>query len=153
MKFSCMRIQIVFISMGLHLTSLWNRGLRQLWNGPFRLHELIWKLEVHVIVCNTNYQWSTYVSSFLAFLEISVWSYSYPTVCSESLRSKLTELISMVNKCIPANNWGLNFAYTQKLHKMVLSRLVLQTARNKSRVDDIKFLHHYKKCASPTWSF
>ena len=49
MRFSCMRIQIVFISMGLHLTSLWNRGLRQLWNGPFRLHELIWKLEVHVI--------------------------------------------------------------------------------------------------------
>ena len=48
--------------MGLYLTSLWNRGLRQLWNGPFRLHELIWKLEVHVIVCNTNYQWSTYVS-------------------------------------------------------------------------------------------
>ena len=25
MRFSCMRIQIVFISMGLHLTSLWNR--------------------------------------------------------------------------------------------------------------------------------
>ena len=33
MKFSCMRIQIVFISMGLHFTSLWNRGLRPLMVG------------------------------------------------------------------------------------------------------------------------
>ena len=29
----CMRIKIIFISMGLHLASLWNRGFRQLGNG------------------------------------------------------------------------------------------------------------------------
>ena len=29
----CMRIKNILISMALHLASLWNRGLGQLWNG------------------------------------------------------------------------------------------------------------------------
>lgn len=32
-NFICMRIKSLFISMALHLASLWNRGLRQLKNG------------------------------------------------------------------------------------------------------------------------
>ena len=37
MSFIRMRIKNVFISMALHLASLWDRGLRQLWNSQLKV--------------------------------------------------------------------------------------------------------------------